>query len=101
MIVVFLLQERHDQLQHGEDEPDNHIPVNATTVSLADNSNNATVCLSATKTSAHNTSTEHEENVLSDEVFDAPPSQRLLNLTDSVRRLAGGFQSTTNLQNDD
>ena len=101
MIVVFLLQERHDQLQHGEDEPDNHIPVNATTVSLADNINNATVCLSATQTSAHNTSTEHEENVLSDEVFDAPPSQRLLNLTDSVRRLAGGFQSTTNLQNDD
>lgn len=55
----------------------------------------ATVCLSATQTSALNTSIENEEALLTDEVFENTPSQRLLNLTDSVRRLAGGFQSTS------
>ena len=55
----------------------------------------ATVCLSATQTSALNTSTENEEVLLTDDVFESTPSQRLLNLTDSVRRLAGGFQSTS------
>lgn len=61
----------------------------------------ATVCLS-TQTSTLNTSiTENDDVLLTDEVFESTsPSQRLLNLTDSVRRLAGGFQSTT-LQPDD
>lgn len=55
----------------------------------------ATVCLSATQTSTLNTSTENEEALLTDEVFESTPSQHLLNLTDSVRRLAGGFQSAS------
>ena len=87
-------------MPHGEDEPDTRILTTATAVSLPEH--NATVCLTATQTSALNTSTENEENLLSDEVFDAAPSQRLLNLTDSVRRLAGGFhQSSNSLQPDD
>lgn len=42
---------------------------------------------------------ENDETLLSDEVFESAPSQRLLNLADSVRRLAGNFSS--NAQPDD
>ena len=81
----------HDP-SHDEDE------IRSGTTSLPDN---ATVCLSSTQTAALNASIDNEEVLLSDEVFESSPTQHLLSLTDSVRRLAGGFQNASNLQADD
>ena len=75
----------------GEENGDVRNQTSSVTSSVPDRG--ATVCLS-TQTSTLNTSiTENDEVLLTDEVFESTsPSQRLLNLTDSVRRLAGGFQ---------
>ncbi len=96
------LQGRQDQelvQSEGEENGDVRNQTSSVTSSVPDRG--ATVCLS-TQTSTLNTSiTENDEVLLTDEVFESTsPSQRLLNLTDSVRRLAGGFQSTS-VQPDD
>lgn len=102
-IIKGFTEGRHDQelvQSDGEENVDVRNQIGSATSSVPDRGA-ATVCLS-TQTSTLNTSiTENDDVLLTDEVFESTsPSQRLLNLTDSVRRLAGGFQSTT-LQPDD
>ncbi|XP_046462791.1 E3 ubiquitin-protein ligase TRIM37-like [Daphnia pulex] len=101
-IIKDFTEGRQDQelvQSEGEENGDVRNQTSSVTSSVPDRG--ATVCLS-TQTSTLNTSiTENDEVLLTDEVFESTsPSQRLLNLTDSVRRLAGGFQSTS-VQPDD
>jgi len=87
------------RLDHPSHEEDESIEIRSGNNSLADNT---ITCLSTSQTNATlNSSAENEDALLSDEVFESSPSQRLLNLTDSVRRLAGGFQNNATLQHED
>ena len=112
---------RHENpLPPGEDDPvDSRNPNSTTVASSGATAENTTVTVrlsgsqpnsaaasasgsapasssASTSMSALNISVDNEEGLLSDEVFESSPTQRFLRVTDSVRRLAGNFQSNHN-----
>lgn len=92
-------------MDHPSHDDDESVEVGSgTTVSSA--VDNATICLSNSRVShnsALNSSAETDDALhLTDDVFEQnSPSQRLLNLTDTVRRLTGTFQNHSPQQHQD